>query len=91
MIGNVATRSIPMDNWQHASIPAVDAAVEAWLRAGEDELPAAASHFQAVMAHELPYIPLVSFSDVYVHRLELRGYRPFQANLYPFYQPVRLA
>jgi peptide/nickel transport system substrate-binding protein len=90
MIGNVATGSIPMDNWQHASVPAVDAAVEAWLRADDGELATAASRFQAVIAHELPYVPLVSFSDVYVHAHSVSGYRPFQANLYPFYQPVRL-
>ena len=90
MIGYVATRSIPMDNWQHASVPAVDAAVEAWLRADDRELAASAASFQAVVAHELPIIPLVSFDDVYVHAPHLTGYRPFQANLYPFYQPVRL-
>ena len=46
---------------------------------------------QQVFADELPYIPLVTPNDVWVHAPELTGYRPFKANLYPFYQPVRLA
>jgi peptide/nickel transport system substrate-binding protein len=90
-IGFSATHTVPTPNWQHASVPALDAAYDAWLRAPADGLMAAAERVQRTFADELPYIPLVTPNDVWVHRRELTGYRPFKANLYPFYQPVRLA
>jgi len=90
LIGFTATRAITSDNWQNASIPSLDVAFAAWLRAGGDQLAAAASQVQKIVAEELPYIPLVTPNDVWVHVNALTGYRPFQANLYPFYQPVRL-
>lgn len=90
LIGFTASRSRGEDNWQQASVPALDAAFEAWLRAGADELAQAASRVQSVIAGELPYIPLVTLTDVWAHVRELVGYRPYKANLYPFYQPVRL-
>jgi ABC-type transport system substrate-binding protein len=80
-----------MPNWQWASVPALDEAYREWLRAPDDGLAAAAARVQEVFAAELPYIPLVTPNDVWMHVPELTGYRPFQANLYPFYQPVRLA
>ncbi len=91
LIGFTATRAIPFPNWQHASIPELDGAFGRWLRAPASGLAAAASEVQAVVARQLPYIPLVTPNDVWVHAPELTGYRPFKANLYPFYQPVRLA
>ena len=90
-IGFSATHTVPTPNWQHASLPALDAAYDAWLRAPDEELAAAASRVQRVFADELPYIPLVTPNDVWMHVPGLSGYRPFKANLYPFYQPVRLA
>jgi ABC-type transport system substrate-binding protein len=90
-IGFTATHTVPTPNWQHASVPALDAAYDAWLRAPDAELAAAAERVQQVFAAELPYIPLVTPNDVWMHVPGLTGYRPFKANLYPFYQPVRLA
>ncbi len=91
LIGFTATRAIPVCNWQHASVPELDAAFEQWLRAGDDELADAAARVQSIIARELPLIPLVTVNDVWVHAPELVGYRPYKANLYPLYQPVRLA
>ncbi len=90
LIGFTATRAIGTDNWQNASVPALDAAFDAWLRAPSDELAAAASRVQHVVAEKLPYIPLVTPNDVWMVSPDLQGYRPFKANLYPFYQPTRV-
>ncbi len=89
VIGFSATWNDPFPNWQHSSVPTLDAAYAAWLRAGErDELAAAAVHVQAVFAETLPYIPLLVPDDIWVARGDLHGWTPFPANLYPFYQPA---
>lgn len=90
LIGFTASRNTPFPNWQHASVPALDEAFARWLRAPDDGLTGAAAEVQAQVAASLPYIPLVTVNDVWVHAPGLVGYRPFKANLYPFYQPVRL-
>jgi peptide/nickel transport system substrate-binding protein len=90
-IGFSASHCRPVPNWQGAAIPALDSAYEAWLRAGtRAELKAAASQAQQIAAEQLPYIPLLTPNDVWVHSARLRGWHPFQANLYPFYHGVRL-
>jgi ABC-type transport system substrate-binding protein len=89
LIGFSATHAQPFPNWQHASVPALDDAYRAWLRAGSHhQLAAAASRVQRVFADELPYVPLLVPNDVWVHSRRVRGWRPFQANLYPFYHGV---
>ena len=40
LIGFTATRAVGMENWQNASIPALDAAYDGWLRAPADGLGA---------------------------------------------------
>jgi ABC-type transport system substrate-binding protein len=91
IIGFSATRGQPFPNWQHASIPALDEAFKDWLRAGPPEaLKAAASKIQHIAAEQLPYIPLLTPNDVWVHSNKLHGWRPFAANLYPFYQDAWL-
>ena len=92
VIGFTSTRCNGFPNWQHASIPALDEAFDAWLRAGtREELQAAASHAQAVAAEELPYVPLVTPSDVWVSSARLRGFEPHPADLYPLYDEAWLA
>ncbi len=91
LIGFTASRAAGAENWQHARLPALDAAFEGWLRAPLDGLARAAARVQDVVADELPYIPLVTPNDVWVSAPQLRGYLPYQANLYPFYQPVQVA
>jgi peptide/nickel transport system substrate-binding protein len=89
IIGFSASYNDPFPNWQHSAVPELDAAYGAWLRADtHDELKAAASHAQAVFADTLPYIPLLVPDDVWVSRRTVRGWRPFPANLYPFYHGV---
>ena len=86
LIGFSATHARPFPNWQHASAPALDDAYRRWLRAdSHDELAAAAALVQRVFADELPYVPLLVPNDVWVHSRRVHGWRPFQANLYPFY------
>src|SRR5680860_535921 len=90
-IGFTASWGIPRPNWQHASIPALDEAYYAWLRAGtKEELQSAATRVQLVCADELPYIPLLTPHDVWVHSAKLHGWEPAQAILYPFYHRVTI-
>jgi peptide/nickel transport system substrate-binding protein len=91
VIGFTASWGQPGPNWQHSSIPALDRAFEDWLRAHDEvELRATAARAQAVAADELPYIPLLRQADVWVRSRRLHGWQPYSANLYPFYQDVRL-
>ena len=91
VIGFASTRCIGFPNWQHASIPALDHAFDGWLRAGtDDELRAAASRVQHVAAEQLPYVPLVTPTDVWVHSAALHGFHPYAADLYPRYQEARI-
>lgn len=89
LIGFTTTSTAPFPNWQHASVPALDAAYRDWLHAEDDPaLRAAASRVQHLVAATLPYVPLLVPDDVWAWSPRVRGYRPFPANLYPFYQPV---
>lgn len=91
-IGFTSTRCLGDPNWQHASIPALDAAFEEWLRAGSgEELQAAASRVQHVAADQLPTVPLVAPTDIWVHSRDLHGFEPYPADLYPRYGRARLA
>ncbi len=91
MIGFSSTRGQPSPNWQRSSLPALDAAFQDWLRAGpEADLKAAAARVQQIAADQLPYIPLLTPNDVWAHSNRLHGWRPYVANLYPFYQDVWL-
>jgi peptide/nickel transport system substrate-binding protein len=86
-IGFTATWGSPRPNWQHASIPMLDDAYRAWLRAETpDELQAAATNVQLIVADQLPYIPLLVPDDVWVNATRVRGWDPAQPILYPFYQ-----
>jgi ABC-type transport system substrate-binding protein len=91
LIGFSATGGEPFPNWQFSSVPALDRAFEDWLRAGTPtDLRSAASRVQRIFADELPFIPVLTPSDVWVRSAAVRGYEPFAANLYPFYQDCRL-
>ncbi len=91
LIGFTSSRYDGSANWQHASVPALDAAFDTWLRAqSRDELAAAASDVQRIAAAELPHIPLVTPNDVWVYTKRLRGFRPYPADLYPRYEEATL-
>ena len=85
-IGFASTRCKGFPNWQHASIPALDDAFDQWLRAESPaELQAAASQAQRIASDQLPYIPLVTPNDVWVHNRSVKGFHPHPADLYPRY------
>ena len=91
-IGFTATWGGPDPNWQHASVPELDAAYHEWLRAEtREELQAAASKAQLIAADELPLIPLLVPDDVWVSTRRVRGWEPVPAILYPFYHNTTLA
>lgn len=72
-------------------LDAVNTAFDAWQTAGtEDELQAAALEVQSIFAEQLPLIPIYTPNTVWVHRKEVVGWSPNQANLYPFYNDVWL-
>jgi len=85
-IGFTATWGSPRPNWQHASIPVLDDAYRGWLRAETpEELQAAATKAQVIVADQLPYIPLLVPDDVWVNANRVTGWDPAQSILYPFY------
>ena len=91
VIGFTSTRCDGFPNWQHASIPELDGAFQAWLRAATDqELHRTASRVQHVAAEQLPYVPLVTPNDVWVNAARLHGFTPHAADLYPRYQEAWL-
>jgi peptide/nickel transport system substrate-binding protein len=91
-IGFTASWGRPSPNWQHASVPTLDDAYRAWLRAETpEELQVAATRAQLIVADELPYIPLLVPHDVWVHSTRVRGWEPAQAILYPFYHRTEVA
>jgi peptide/nickel transport system substrate-binding protein len=92
VIGFSSSSTAPMPNWEHAAVPEVDAAYATYLRASHPaELAAAASEAQHRFAEHLPYIPLATPHDVFVHRVGVTGWQPYRANLYPYYHGVELS
>lgn len=92
VIGFSASSNRPFPNWQHAAVPELDDAFRAWLRAGPSgELRSCAARVQRVFANTLPYVPLLTPNDVWVHAVHVRGWQPYAANLYPFYHAVSIA
>jgi peptide/nickel transport system substrate-binding protein len=88
-IGFTDTSNLPFPNWQHASVPELDQAFQRWLRAvTREELVAAAEEVGRVFAATLPYVPLLTPTDIWVRSAKVHGFRPFPTNLYPFYQGV---
>ncbi|MCA9860306.1 MAG: hypothetical protein KC438_11320 [Thermomicrobiales bacterium] len=85
-----ATKGNP--NWGQAEVAEVDAAIEAWQNAAnEEELAAAGAQFQLAVAETLPTIPLVNRYAFWVSRNNVNGYLPHQYMLYPFYNDVWLS
>jgi ABC-type transport system substrate-binding protein len=67
----------------------LDQAFQRWLRAvTREELVAAAEEVGRVFAATLPYVPLLTPTDIWVRSAKVHGFRPFPTNLYPFYQGV---
>lgn len=91
-IGFTASWGRPFPNWQRASIPRLDDAFHAWLRAETPAaLQAAASRVQLIVADDLPYIPLLVPQGVWVYATHVKGWEPAPSILYPYYHRTRLA
>src|SRR5215218_8717895 len=87
-----ATAKPGQSNWGRAKLPEVDAAIDAWEQAANaDELAAAGDQFQAVVAEQLPTIPLVVRNSVWVSRPNVHGWLPHQYDIYPHYNDVWLS
>ncbi len=79
-------------NFTYINIPELDAAYNAWQSAkDEDALAAASQQAQTVFADQLPFIPIVTPSNLWAHYKTVHGWLPTQPNLYPFYQDVYIA
>ncbi|MGH2614210.1 MAG: ABC transporter substrate-binding protein [Thermomicrobiales bacterium] len=88
----VGSAAIPYPNTSRASLPEVEAAIEAWQQAANaEELQAAGDQFQLVIAENLPTIPLVVRNSVWVSRPNVHGWLPHQYDIYPHYNDVWLA
>jgi peptide/nickel transport system substrate-binding protein len=86
LIGFCATRGQPSPNWQFASVPQLDDAFNNWLHSVTHvEMRHAAFEVQRITAEQLPYIPLLTPNDVWVHANHVHNWQPYPANLYPFY------
>jgi peptide/nickel transport system substrate-binding protein len=76
-------------NASNASIPALDKAFDSWQKAANvAQLKRAAVQAQLITAQQLPFIPIVTPSVIWVHSKKVVGWVPNQANLYPFYNDV---
>jgi len=87
----VASGNVPQPNWSRAKIQEVDDAIAAWQQASNaEELKAAGSQFQLVIAETLPTVPLVVRNSVWVARPNVHGWQPHQYDIYPHYNDVWL-
>lgn len=69
----------------------VNAAFALWQNAADNkQLQEAAYKVQDVFARDLALIPLYTPNTIWVNRTNVMGWRPNQANLYPFYNDVWL-
>ena len=91
IIGFNASWCRPFPNAQQASIPELDEAFHAWVRAtDEQELKTAAGRAQRLFVEHVPCIPLLTPEDIWVVDRRVRGYLPYPATLYPFYHSIRI-
>jgi peptide/nickel transport system substrate-binding protein len=87
----VGKDTIPFPNSSRADVQAVNAAVDAWKNAAnEEELKTAGSQFQMAIAENLPTIPIVVRNSVWVARPNVHGWQPHQYDIYPHYNDVWL-
>jgi len=85
-IGFIATWGKPDPNWHYSSVPELDEGFHRWLRSETaEELQAAATNIQMLVAEHVPYVPLLVPQDVWVHTTAVHNWTPAQSILYPFY------
>jgi peptide/nickel transport system substrate-binding protein len=86
-----SSKAIPIPNWAHAKIPALDAAHAKFQSARTPaQLLAASRNGQMVGAEQLPFVPIFTPSNVWVNTKKVHGYLPLPWNLYPYYNDVGL-
>ena len=91
IIGFNASWCRPFPNAQQASIPELDEAFHAWVRAtDEQEMKTAAGRAQRLFVEHVPCIPLLTPEDIWVVDRRVRGFLPYPATLYPFYHSIRI-
>lgn len=89
VIGFTTSSTAPFPNWSNARVPTLDAAYSEWLRAeSEDDLVSVAAKAQRIFAAQLPHVPLLSPTDVWVWSNSVRGFEPSPHTLYPRYDHV---
>jgi peptide/nickel transport system substrate-binding protein len=86
-----SSTAIPIPNWAHANLPALDAAHAQYQSARTPgQLLAASRKGQIVGAQQLPFVPIFTPSNVWVNTKKVHGYLPLPWNLYPYYNDVWL-
>ncbi|HQZ11491.1 MAG TPA: ABC transporter substrate-binding protein [Devosia sp.] len=89
LIGFTSSACQPRPNWERASVPELDYAFDRFRQATTREgVQAAASTAQALIARDLPIVPLFTPADIFVRSRAVAGWDPISNNLYPFYQDV---
>jgi peptide/nickel transport system substrate-binding protein len=84
-----SSKAIPVPNWAHAKIPALDAAHAKFQSAKSPaQLLAASRSGQMIGAEQLPFVPIFTPSNVWVNTKKVHGYLPLPWNLYPYYNDV---
>ena len=85
-IGFLASWGKPEPNWQQSGISKLDDTFRQWVRSETpEELQAAASNIQMLVAENVPYIPLLVPQDIWTYRTTVKNWTPAQPILYPFY------
>lgn len=86
-----ASSAIPIPNWAHAKIPALDAAHAKFQSARTPaQLLKASRSGQMIGAEQLPFVPIFTPANVWVNTKKVHGYLPLPWNLYPYYNDVWL-
>ena len=85
------SRFRPAPNWEKANVPEVDAAVDKWqFAANEQEAEAGARAIQLAVAEHVPTLTIFSPDVVWAHSTKVHGWVPTDTNLYPYYNDVWL-
>lgn len=86
IIGFTSSSCDGSPNWQHASVPRLDRAYDAWLHAETvEELELCARIVQQVFVETLPYIPLLTPNDSWLVHKDEQHFVPVTVGLYPEY------
>jgi peptide/nickel transport system substrate-binding protein len=86
-----SSSAIPVPNWAHAKLPALDAIHARYQSARtRAQLLAASRAGQVLGAQQLPFVPIFTPANVWVNTNKVHNYLPLAWNLYPYYNDVWL-